>query len=87
VTVEWESHVIPLQGRNLVIIKAARGYLMCGYLNLEAAERFGDAAAVVTGVSSADDALKAEVRGVTIKARELGVKPGMRGEEALKLMS
>ncbi len=83
----WESHVIPLQGRSLVVIKAARGYLMCGYLNLEAAEGFGDAAAVVAGVSSADDALKAKVKAATKAAKELGVRAGLTGEEALKLMS
>ncbi|RJS76753.1 DUF1805 domain-containing protein [Candidatus Bathyarchaeota archaeon] len=59
---------------------------MCGFLNLEVAERLGVAAAVVSGVRSFGDVLGAEVRAVTGRAVELGVRVGMKGEEALRLM-
>lgn len=34
---------------NMLLILCKKGYVMCGYLNAEAAEKFGDAAAVVGG--------------------------------------
>ena len=43
---------------NMIIIQCRNGYLMCGYLNLDAAERFGDAAVVVSGADF-DDILSA----------------------------
>jgi uncharacterized protein YunC (DUF1805 family) len=81
-----EAHVIALQKSNLVLLKAKNGYLMCGYLNLEVAERLGDAAAIVTGVSSAQEALEAKVKSATRAAKALGVAEGMSGRDALRLM-
>jgi uncharacterized protein YunC (DUF1805 family) len=60
----------------LVLVVGNKGFVMCGYLNLESAERLGAAAAVVTGVKTVDDVLKAEIRSVTSKAKELGLTPG-----------
>ncbi|MFH1775025.1 MAG: DUF1805 domain-containing protein [Methanobacteriota archaeon] len=34
------------------MIKAEKGFVMCGYLNISAANALGDAAVRVTGVSS-----------------------------------
>ncbi len=68
----------------LLVIRGEKGYLMCGYLNIEVAERLGDAAAVITGVKDFKDMLTKEVKYVTSKARELGVNEGMKGYEALK---
>jgi len=70
----------------LVLIVAEKGFVMCGFLNLEAAERLGVAAAMVTGVKTFEDVLNAEIKAATTKAKGLGVQPGMRGEEALKCM-
>ncbi len=71
----------------LLVLVADRGFVMCGYLNLDVAERLGVAAAVVSGVRTFEDMLKAEVRACTSRAREMGVREGMRGREALeKLM-
>ena len=70
----------------LLIIVAERGFVMCGFLNVEAAERLGVAAAMVSGVKTFEDVLEAEVRAATSRARALGVEEGMRGREALALM-
>jgi uncharacterized protein YunC (DUF1805 family) len=83
---DYQPHVIELQNANIVVLKANRGYVMCGYLNLEAAEKMGDAAAVVTGVRGAEDALKAKVKAATSKAKAFGVREGMSGEEAIRLL-
>ncbi len=70
----------------LLLIVAERGFVMCGFLNVEAAERLGVAAAMVSGVRTFEDVLEAPVRACTSKARELGVREGMKGREALELM-
>ena len=68
----------------LLIIKGSKGYMMCGYLNIDVAERLGDIAVVVTGVKEFKDMLDSEVKYVTSKARELGIREGMKGIQALK---
>jgi len=70
----------------LLILVADRGFVMCGYLNVKAAERLGVAAAMVSGVRDFEDILEAEVRACTSRAREMGIKEGMRGREALELL-
>ncbi|MDH7477605.1 MAG: DUF1805 domain-containing protein [Candidatus Bathyarchaeota archaeon] len=70
----------------LLVIIADKGFIMCGFLNMDAAERLGVAAAMVSGVKTFNNVLNAEVRAVTSKAEKFGVKAGMKGAEALKLM-
>ncbi|MFN0118163.1 MAG: YunC family protein [Elusimicrobiota bacterium] len=70
----------------LVLAKAKSGFVMCGYLNLETAEKLGDAAAVVRGVMTVEDLLKAKIQGFTSFAAQKGVKEGMTGKEALEKM-
>lgn len=81
-----EAVKVALPNANLILVKAAKGYLMCGYLNLDAAEKLGDVACVVTGVKEIEDALNARVVKLTCGARKLGVKEGMSGWQALKIM-
>ena len=38
---------------NMIVVQCKKGYLMCGYLNLAAAEKFGDAAVLVGGADFA----------------------------------
>jgi len=70
-------------GPNLLLIKGEKGFVMCGYLSSEVAERVGLAAAIVSGVSTFDDVLNAEIKFATSKAKELGVKPGMVVKEVI----
>jgi len=77
---------VDLEGAPLLLIIAPKGYVMCGYLNLETAEKFGQVAAIVTGVKSFDDVLSVKVAKLTMKAKELGIKKGMTGRDALKRM-
>jgi uncharacterized protein YunC (DUF1805 family) len=83
----FEQHVIKLPKANLVVVSAKNGYIMCGLLNMETAERLGQAACMVTGVKTAEDAISASVKACTSEARKLGVKEGMSGGEALQLMN
>jgi uncharacterized protein YunC (DUF1805 family) len=75
-----------MQKYSLLVIRAEKGFLMCGYLNVSAAETLGDTAAKVKGVQSFEDMLKAQVVEVTQFAREIGVEAGMTGKEALERM-
>ena len=70
----------------LLLVVAEKGFVMCGFLNIDAAEKLGVATAVVSGVKSFEDVLDAEVKSVTSKAKTLGVDVGMKGADALKCL-
>ena len=70
----------------LVLITAEKGFIMCGFLDMQTAERLNVAAALVSEVKSFDDVLNAQVKAATSKAKSLGVETGMKGSEALKHM-
>lgn len=70
----------------LLLIKADKGFIMCGYLNLYAAEKLGDVAAIVRGVSSFDEMLKAPIVSCTAAAKALGISQGDICSSALKKM-
>jgi uncharacterized protein YunC (DUF1805 family) len=70
----------------LLLVIAEKGFAMCGFLNVEAAEKLGVVAAMVSGVKTFDDVLEAQVKAVTSKAKTFGVEVGMKGAEALKRM-
>lgn len=70
----------------LILLKADKGFVMCGYLNIQAAEKLGDAACIVTGVKTIEDALNSKIVALTSKAKALGISEGMSAREALKLM-
>ena len=74
---------IPLPKAPLILAKGESGFVMCGYLNVEAADKLGVAAAVVKGVSSVVDLLKGSVVAVSRAAQKKGIKVGMSGMEAL----
>ena len=70
----------------LLLIVAEKGFVMCGFLNVEAAEKLGVAAVIVSGVKTFDDVLNAQVKAITSKAKSFGAEVGMKGSEALKRM-
>jgi uncharacterized protein YunC (DUF1805 family) len=70
----------------LVMIRAGKGFAMCGYLNMESVNKTGEVAVRVTGVKSFDDVLNAKVANVSDEARKLGVTDTMTAREALEKM-
>lgn len=73
-------------GPPILLIKGDKGFVMCGFLNMDAAERTGVAAAMVSGVTSFSDVFNATIKAVTSKGKELGVEPGkIVKEEIAKL--
>jgi uncharacterized protein YunC (DUF1805 family) len=79
-----EAFQMDLASRRLIVLRARRGYLMCGYLNLRAAQKFRDAAAKIVGVATIEEALRARVSACTSYARRLGIYQGQPVKEALK---
>jgi len=75
---------VPLGQATFILIKAPKGYVACGYWNIDAAEKFSDAAAIVRGVKNIDDALHAAITDTTSSARKLGIKKGMICLKALE---
>ncbi|KPV62708.1 MAG: hypothetical protein AOA66_1240 [Candidatus Bathyarchaeota archaeon BA2] len=63
----------------LLLIIGQTGFVMCGFLNIEAAEKVNATAAMVSGVKTFDNVLEADVRAVTSKAQ-------MKGKDAVKLL-
>jgi len=70
----------------LLLVVAERGFVMCGFLNVDVAEKLGVAAAVVSGVKSFEDVLNTDVKATTSKAGALGVSVGIKGADALKCL-
>lgn len=69
----------------LVIIIGQTGFVACGFINIEAAERLNVSAASVSGVKTFEDVLNAEIRAATSKAQAQGIKIGMRGRDAVRI--
>ena len=75
-----------MQHASLIVVKAERGFVMCGYLDISTAEKLGDVAVRVSGVNTFEDVLTAEVKSITPQAKELGITLGMRAKDALELV-
>ncbi|MHC1576412.1 MAG: YunC family protein [Methanosarcinaceae archaeon] len=75
-----------MQHAALLVIKADRGFVMCGYLNIEIAQKLEDVAVRVSGVNSFEDVLNATINDATEAARKLGIEEGMNARDALERM-
>ena len=80
------GYSIDLGKAPLLIIHAKKGYLMCGYLNMNAANKIGDIAGKVTGVKTFEDMLKGEVVEVSENAIRAGLTQGMNGNDFLNVL-
>jgi uncharacterized protein YunC (DUF1805 family) len=70
----------------LLVIRAEKGFVMCGYLNMDVANKLGDVAVRVTSVQSFEDVLNAKAIDVSLEAKKLGINVGMTGKEILNRM-
>jgi uncharacterized protein YunC (DUF1805 family) len=83
---EATGHCIDLGKAPLLIIQAKKGYVMCGYLNMNAANKMGDIAGKVTGVKTFDDMLNADVVEVSDNAKLAGLSQGMNVKDFLNAL-
>jgi len=67
---------------NMIVILCKKGYIMCGYLNMDTAKVVDDAACVIGGACF-EETLANPVKAVTPAAEALGVTIGMTGAEAV----
>ncbi|KJJ85445.1 protein containing DUF1805 [Candidatus Omnitrophus magneticus] len=78
------GYEIELPKTKLILARADKGFVMCGFLNILAADKFGEAACVVKGVSTIEDLLSGKIVEVSKSAEDLGVKTEMTGMAALE---
>ena len=71
---------------HMLLILCRRGFVMCGYLNMETSQKLGDTAALVSGASF-EEMLKNPVKAVTLKAAASGVETGMTGQQAVDILN
>lgn len=83
---EVTGYSIDLGKAPLLIIQAKRGYVMCGYLNIIAANKIGDIAGRVTGVKTFEEVLAASIAEVSENARKAGLHEGMNAREFLNAL-
>ena len=82
-----QAFLLNLGKANLIVLLGSRGYVMCGYLNLKAADKFGDLAVKITGVSNFREALNARVHSLSRAARHSGIKKGQAIKDVLKIIA
>lgn len=78
---------LKLLDKSLIILRGDKGYIMCGYLNMKAAEKFKDAAVKITGISTIEQALETKVFSCTHFAKKLGIYQGQPVKEVLKIIA
>lgn len=81
---------VELKETHLAIVSTEGGYIMCGALDVKLLDdRLGDRRIVAgraLGVRSVDDLLKAPLESVTKAAREIGLRDGMSGRDAVNVL-
>ena len=70
----------------LLLIQVKKGYVMCGYLNMNTANKLGDIAGKVTGVKTFDEVLNADVVEVSENAKLIGLTQGMKVKDFLNVL-
>ncbi|MDH7507452.1 MAG: DUF1805 domain-containing protein [Candidatus Thermoplasmatota archaeon] len=80
------GYLIDLGSAPLILIKTKKGYVMCGYLNINTANKLGDIAGKVTGVKNFEDVLNANVVEVSENAKKIGLKKGMKARDFLNFI-
>ena len=82
----FERSLITGLARPLLVARGSKGYAACGYVDVAAADKFGEACIIFSGVSTCDDFLASDVKKVSEKASALGITVGQKGAEAIELL-
>ena len=81
-----EAILIELGDHNFIVLRGSMGYIMCGYLNMDVADNFGDVAIKITDVGTIQDALHAVAKEVSSEAKNRGIYEGQRVKDILGLI-
>jgi len=71
---------------NMLMMQCKKGYIMCGYLNIDTAESEGDVAVIISG-DDFENLLVNPVKALTPKAKALGIELGMTGTQAIEILN
>ncbi|HYF92797.1 MAG TPA: DUF1805 domain-containing protein [Symbiobacteriaceae bacterium] len=81
---------VQLPKTSLVAVSTEKGYIMCGALDVPSLNTRLSERRIIAGrafgVRTVADLLEAPLVDVTDAARDLGIVPGMKGRDALRLM-
>ncbi len=81
---------VELPKTHLIVAAAPAGYIMCGALDVALLDRLlghrGVVAGRALGVRTLEDLLEQPLESVTQAAQALGLRTGMAGREALRLL-
>lgn len=72
---------------SLLVITGDKGYVMCGYLNINTAQKRNDVACMVTGVKTIEDILNSKIVALTSAAQKLGISMGMEVKKVLEILA
>lgn len=78
-----EKEIINL-GAPLLIVKSQKGFIGCGYINVDAC--IDEVCATVSEVNTHDEMLTANITNVSKDAAKHGISVGMSGAEAIELL-
>jgi uncharacterized protein YunC (DUF1805 family) len=84
---KYEYVKMPMFKAPLLLLKGKKGFVMCGYLNLEAANKLGDCAVRVSGVSDLQTLLDSKAAGVSDEAKKLGISEGQKVSDFIHLLA
>ena len=79
--------LVKLVSKNLILLKGKRGYIMCGYLSMVAANKFGDVAVKITGVATIKQALDSRAVSISVAAKKIGIKRKQSVKDILKIIA
>ena len=77
---------IELNNAPLIVLQAKKGYVMCGYLNMNTANKLGDIAGRVSGVKTFEEALDSIIVEASENAKKMSLHEGMKTKEFLNLL-
>ena len=60
---------------------------MCGYLNINTAQKRNDVACIVTGVKTIEDMLNSKIVALTARAQSLGISMDMEVKKVLEILA
>lgn len=77
---------INLPHSRLLLVRAEKGYLVCGYFKPETIEKFKDAAVIISPAKNFKQMLRSKVKYVSKAAKKLKINEKMTGRQALNKM-
>jgi len=80
------GYLIELNNAPLIIVQAKKGYVMCGYLNMDTANKLGDIAGKVTGVKTFNDIFNTKIIELSENAKKVGLYEGMNAKDFLNML-